>query len=102
MNTTTQAQQGVTTTPDGDTFWDVHAVAGALCCSASTARRWSRRSGFPPAYEFGPGIIRWRADEVTAWRQGRQRPDAMAGPADWTPARNAGAGAARRGARRAA
>lgn len=102
MPTQTEARHGVNETPDGDVLWSMSAVTAALCCSETTARRWSRQAGFPAALELGPGIIRWRAEEIVEWRSCRRRPEAMATPAEWQPARDAGRAVQRRGARRAA
>ncbi len=102
MSTSTQAPSGVTLTPDGVLLWSIDAVAAALCCSTSTARRWSRRAGFPAALELGAGIVRWHAEEIVTWRDTRRRPEVLATPAEWTPEREPVRGRARRGARRAA
>ncbi len=102
MPTQTEARHGVNETPDGDVLWSIDAVTAALGCSKSSALRRTRQAGFPAALEIGPRTIRWRAEEVVEWRNSRRRPEAMATPAEWTPARDADRAVQRRGARRAA
>lgn len=102
MDTLTSTPRGVHTDPDGVEWWTLEAVAAALCCSTRTARRWTRRAGFPPAYRLGPSTVRWRADDVRAWREDQRRSEALATPAEWRPAERATARHGRRGPRRAA
>lgn len=93
---------GVHTDPDGTDWWTVEALASALCCSPRTARRWTRRAGFPPAYRLGAGIVRWKADDVRTWRESQRQSETLATPAEWTPAHTPDRTRGRRGPRRAA
>lgn len=78
---------GVTIDPDGIEWWALTAVAAALCMTTKTARCRSKQAGFPAAYEFGPGTIRWRAEDVRRWREEQVRPAPLAGPGGWQPSR---------------
>jgi predicted DNA-binding transcriptional regulator AlpA len=82
----TNMHPGVTVDPDGETWWNTTAVASALCCSKRTARRWSRTASFPPAFEFSPRVVRWRASEVRAWRDARRRTSTLTTAGTWQPA----------------
>lgn len=85
METATQPHPGVTTDPDGEVWWNLSALAEALCCAPRTARRWTCRIGFPQAYRFGPGVLRWKAAEVRAWRDAQRTEQRMATASEWRP-----------------
>lgn len=85
MDTPT-ANTGVHITPDGRTFWNVAAVAAALCVSEASIRRWARRAGFPRAYKIGTRHL-WDATEIIAWRDSRQTAEPLATPTEWRPER---------------
>lgn len=85
METTDELRPGVSVDPDGEVWWDATALAAALCCTERTARRWATRPGFPAAFRFGPGVVRWRAAEVRTWRERQQAEVRLATPKEWSP-----------------
>jgi predicted DNA-binding transcriptional regulator AlpA len=99
MATGNDPNNGVTIDPDGIEWWSLTALAAALCTSTKNASRWARREGFPQAYQFGPGTIRWRAEAIRSWREEQLRPGPLASPANWQPTRTGAAKGRNRGPR---
>jgi hypothetical protein len=87
MDSTQTSRPGVHIDPDGVEWWTLAAVSSALGCSLRTARRKSTRPGFPATYKYGDGLLRWRADEVRAWREEQRHSPDLPTPTDWTPRR---------------
>jgi predicted DNA-binding transcriptional regulator AlpA len=98
MRSKTDAAPGVHVDPDGVHWWTIEAVASGLLCSPRTARRLTRRAGFPSGYRIG-SLLRWRADDVRTWRDAQRTSEVLPTPADWTPAHTPDGRKGRRGPR---
>ena len=48
-------------------------VIEAVCLSKPTIYRLIKDRGFPQPVRIGPRAVRWRADEIDAWVEGRPR-----------------------------
>ena len=49
------------------------AVLQTIGVARSTIWRWTKAGEFPQPIRLGPGRVGWRADEVGAWIDSRER-----------------------------